>query len=108
MSKVDSSSDRNNVLENIGLLKSGRFNNAGVLFFTNDVFKCFKSATMQVVLYKSTNEVDILDTKEFRENLYSNYKNTIDYVISKLNTEYKKPAVIKLSKDYDHSPLVFE
>ncbi|MCH8519869.1 MAG: HTH domain-containing protein [Nanoarchaeota archaeon] len=76
------------VLENIGLVKNGVFNNAGVLFFCKNVYKFFKNATVQVFLYKGGSEFDILDSKEFKEDLFSNFKQTFEYLELKLNTEY--------------------
>lgn len=76
------------VLENIGLTKKKAMNNAGVLFFCNDVYKFFKNATVQVFLYKGSSESSILDSKEFKKDIYSNFRDLLEYIVLKLNTEY--------------------
>lgn len=87
-SKLASNLPLDYLLENIGLAKNQVMNNAGVLFFCNDVYKFFKNATVQVFLYKGTSESSILDSKEFKKDIYSNFKEVLDYLILKLNTEY--------------------
>lgn len=63
-------------------------NNAGVLFFCNKATKFFTNASIVCVLYKGTERVDILDKKEFNADLISNFNDTHDYIVSKLNTNY--------------------
>ncbi len=87
LSKINSKINIKQILENIGLIKNGFMNNAGVLFFCNDVYKFFKNATVQVFLYKGNSESSILDSKEFILDLFSNFKSVYDYLKQKLNTE---------------------
>ena len=75
------------LLENIGLLNNGYLNNAGVLFFCKDIYKFFKNATIQIFLYKGKSDYDILDSKEYKEDIFSNFKKSFDYLKQKLNTE---------------------
>lgn len=79
---------KQDILENLYLLKDGCLKNAGVLLFSNKITKFFLQATMTCVLYQGTTKYKILDKKEFDEDLYSNFKNAIVYLQSKLNTEF--------------------
>lgn len=88
LSKINSDLNSNQILENIGLIKNDFMNNAGVLFFCKDVYKFFKNATVQVFLYKGNSDYDILDSKEFKRDLFSNFSDVEMYLKQKLNTEY--------------------
>ena len=87
-SKFSTDMSRQHLLENLYLKTGNKLNNAGVLFFCKDIRKFFLNATVVCVLYKGSSEVDILDRKEFSGDLLSNYHHTLNYIYSKLNTEY--------------------
>jgi len=75
-------------LENLYLLKDGHLKNAGVLLFCNKITKFFPQATITCVLYQGKTKYKILDRKEVDKDLYSNFKNVVVYIQSKLNTEF--------------------
>lgn len=77
-----------NILENLRLIEEGGLRNAGVLFFCKDVTSFFLNATIKCVLFRGKDKYKILDMKEFTEDLYSNYDNTILYLQQRLRTEY--------------------
>ena len=76
------------LLKNLRLIKNNQMKNAGVLFFSDDITKFFISATITCVLYQGKDKYKILDRKEFKSDIYSNYKNAMQFLSSKLNTEY--------------------
>ncbi len=76
------------ILENLYLIKAGQLKNAGVLLFCRQVDKFFAQAKITCVLYQGNTKYKILDRKDFDEDIFSNYQNTIIYLQSKLNTEY--------------------
>ncbi len=79
---------RDEILENLRLLKDGYLKNAGVLLFNKKITDFFIQATLTCVLYRGETKYKILDRKEYDEDIYSNYENAIIYLQSKLNTEF--------------------
>ena len=60
------------VLKNMGVLTdSGKFKNAGVLFFCDNVERFIPQATVTCVLFKGLNKTFILDKKDFQLDLFS-------------------------------------
>ncbi len=55
--------------------------------FAKEITKFFQKATITCVLYEGTDKVNIIDKKDFTKDLYSNYRDVIDYLKSKLNTQ---------------------
>lgn len=76
------------ILQNLSIFDGKHLKNAGVLFFCKTTTNFFVSAKITCVLYKGNNKIEILDKKEFEEDLYSNYHNAFTYICSKLNTNY--------------------
>jgi ATP-dependent DNA helicase RecG len=89
------------LLTNLEFLKSNKLNGAGVLLFSKDIRRYLPNAVVQCVLYKGTSS-DIIDKKEFNEDLISNFENTIAYIKSKLNTEYVIKSIVR--KEYLEIP----
>jgi ATP-dependent DNA helicase RecG len=70
------------------LTRENIFSNAAVILFSKDVTRYFISATITCVLFMGKTKYRILDKKEYKKDLYSNYNETIGYLLSHLNTEY--------------------
>ena len=78
------------ILRNLGVLtETGKFKNAGVLFFCDNVEKFFRQAIITCVLYKGTDKYKIIDRKDFIEDALSNYHNTMGFLFRNLRLEYK-------------------
>jgi ATP-dependent DNA helicase RecG len=80
--------DRMVLLENIHLSKQNVLSNAAVLLFSKDITAHFINATITCVLFMGKTKYRILDKKVFERDLYSNYQDTMRYLLSHLNTEY--------------------
>ena len=81
-------------LRNLNLLDGGHMKNAGVLFFTQRITKFFMSATVVCALYEGTDKHQIIDMKEFNADILSNFENALEYIRSKLNTNF----IIKMER----------
>ncbi|MFT4326443.1 MAG: RNA-binding domain-containing protein [Candidatus Woesearchaeota archaeon] len=77
---------KKHILKNINVITNDAINNAGILFFTKDIKPYFPTAIISCVLYSDTEQVDILDQKEFTLDLRTNLNEAQKYLISKLNT----------------------
>ena len=81
------------ILKNIGVLtKNGKFRNAGVLFFCDNIEKFFRHAIVTCVLYKGTDKYKIIDRKDFTEDAISNYNGTMAFLMRNLRLEYEIKA----------------
>jgi len=83
---LDESLSKEHILDNLNLLTDGALNNAGVLFFSKNAKRYHPTAIISCFLYADTEQVNIIDTKEFTEDLISNLNNAYKYLLSKLNT----------------------
>ena len=86
--KISPIINREEILTNLELIEDSKMRNAGVLLFCNKISKFFLNAVITCVLFLGEDKVSILDRKEFEGDLHTNYQNALDYIKSKLNTEY--------------------
>ena len=78
------------ILRNLGVLtEAGKFRNAGVLFFCNNVERFFRQAIIACVLYKGVDKYKIIDRKDFTEDALSNYNNAMAFLFRNLRLEYR-------------------
>ncbi|WP_407355490.1 ATP-binding protein [Methanolobus sp. WCC5] len=87
---ITSSIDKMALLRNLDCVTDdGKLNNAGVLFFAKDIDFLLNHAIVVCVLYKGTKKVNILDKKDFKENIVENIDNAILFVKRHTNVEYR-------------------
>ena len=78
------------ILKNMGVLtENGKFKNAGVLFFCDNIEKFIPQATITCVLFKGVDKQFILDKKDFRLDLSSNYEEVLKFLYANLKTVYR-------------------
>ena len=80
--------DKKELLNNLDLLDNSHLKNAGVLLFSERVTRFIRTATITCVLYQGFDKYKVLDRKEYDADIYTNFTDTINYIKSKLNTEY--------------------
>ena len=64
-------------------------NNAGVLLFAKEPKKFLRQNFVTCVLYKGKEKVDIIDRKDFSNNLFNNYEDTFAFLKQHLRLEYE-------------------
>ena len=74
-------------LSNLHLIKNKKMTNAGAWLLCHDITRYNLRAGVTCALFRGTNNVHILDRRDFTGNLYSIYKDCMEYMESKLNTE---------------------
>jgi len=84
---ITNSLSKEQTLKNLNFLVDSKLNYSGILLFSKDITKYLRNATIQCVLYQGTSST-IIDKKEFSKDLFSNFEDAINYIKSKLNTEY--------------------
>ncbi len=78
------------ILRNLGVLtETGKFKNAGVLFFCDNVERFFRHAIITCVLYKGTDKQFIIDKKDFHSDLFTNHNEVLNYFYKNLRLIYK-------------------
>jgi len=78
------------ILKNLGVLtETGKFRNAGVLFFCDNVERFFRHVIITCVLYKGTDKTFIIDRKDFHSDIYSNYNDTMNFMRKNLKLIYR-------------------
>jgi ATP-dependent DNA helicase RecG len=76
------------VLENLHLKKDDKLTYAGAWMLAKDITKYSISAKVLCALFMGTTRTNILDRQEYTDDLYSIYRNIINYLQAKLNTEF--------------------
>jgi len=79
--------DKFHALENLHLIRDGQMTNAGAWLLGDDILKFNTSAHVSCALFLGTTKTRILDRKDFSGDVYSNYQDTVTYLLSKLSTE---------------------
>lgn len=99
----------NDALRNIGLLSEEGMINAGCLVLGEKSSRFLISATITCTLFQGESKVKILDQKVYDEDIASNYRNTLLYLQSHLNTEYidyQSPADVEACVFSDRVEIV--
>ncbi len=93
ISKITKTLDDYAILENLGVLayrnQKPFLNNAGLLFFSDQLSPHLFYATITCALYKGNEKVTILDRKDFTGDLVSNIEDTILFLQKHLNLRYE-------------------
>jgi len=66
-----------------------RLNNAGILLFAKEPERFFRQNFVTCVLYKGRDKVNIIDRKDFKNDLLNNYENTFAFLKQHLRLEYE-------------------
>ncbi len=89
ISKVISTKE---ILANLSLgafiKKKFKLNNAGILFFAKEPEKFFRHNFITCVLYKGKERLNIIDRKDFKNDLLTNYDNGIGFLKQHLKVQY--------------------
>ena len=88
LTNIEPIMERRDILANLSIMEKGNMKNAGVLIFSKNIMRFLPSSTVTCVLYNGRNKFKILDRKEFSSDLYSNYRDTMNYLRTHLDTEY--------------------
>ena len=75
----------------LGIIRNKKFrlNNAGILLFAKEPNKFFRQNFITCVLYKGKEKVDIIDRKDFNNDLLNNYEDTFAFLKQHLRLEYE-------------------
>jgi ATP-dependent DNA helicase RecG len=97
IAKISKTLDDRAILENLGVMvhkhQKPYFNNAGLLFFCENLAPYLYFATITCALYKGTEKVTILDRKDYSHDLISNIEDTILFLKKHLNLRYEIDAI---------------
>ena len=89
ISKVISTKE---ILTNLSLgtfvKKKFKLNNAGILFFAKEPEKFFRQNFLTCVLYKGKERLNIIDRKDFKNDLLANYEDGIKFLKQHLRVQY--------------------
>ena len=64
-------------------------NNTGVLFFSRDLNRIYPHAAVTCAVYKGTEKVDVLDRKDFNDDIVSNIEATLKFLRQNLPLRYE-------------------
>lgn len=65
------------------------FNNTGILFFARNLSDIYFHTAVTCVLYKSNEKVEVLDRKDFNEDIVSNINDTMNFLKKNIPVRYE-------------------
>ena len=86
---IASTASRKDILFNLGILKEGKLNNTGILFFSKLPKKYFINAYVTCARYKGTEKVKVIDRKDMEANLVNQVENSIKFIERNTMLEYE-------------------
>jgi len=93
LAKISKSLSTENILINLGIAEKREnkllLNNAGILLFAKDPARFFRQNFVTCVLYKGKEKVDVIDRKDFKQNLLENYEDTFAFLKQHLRLGYE-------------------
>ena len=90
-SNISKATPLKEILINLSLVvddKGFRLNNAGILLFAKEPERFFRQNFISCVLYKGNERVNIIDRKDFKKDLLTNYIDGINFLKQHLRVEY--------------------
>ena len=88
-SNISKALSQKEIIKNLNLVsEQNHFKSGAVLFFAKNPQKYFSHIGIRCILFKGNTKQYILDDKLFTGNIISQYKNAVQYVISKLEIRY--------------------
>ncbi len=90
---ITKTTNEKTILANLNALELRKnrtiFNNAGLLFFSNNVINAIPQSSVICALYKGFEKVTILDRKEFNGSIIENIEDSILFLKKHLNLRYE-------------------
>lgn len=85
--------DTSSILVNLGVAEKQEgkiiFNNTGILFFTRNLQDIYYHTAVTCALYKGTEKVEVLDRRDFNEDLISDIEGTMNFLKQYIPVKYE-------------------
>ena len=76
-------------------------NNAGVLLFSKDLSRVYRQATFTCALYKGVEKYEVLDRKDFNEDLLSNIEDSMTFLKKHIPVRYEMTGEARRREVYE-------
>ena len=76
-------------------------NNAGVLLFSKDLSRVYRQATFTCALYKGVEKFEVLDRKDFNEDLLSNIEDSMTFLKKHIPVRYEMTGEARRREVYE-------
>ncbi|MBI4349804.1 MAG: putative DNA binding domain-containing protein, partial [Elusimicrobia bacterium] len=76
-------------------------NNAGVLLFSKDLSRVYRQAAFTCALYKGVEKVDVLDRKDFNEDLLANIEDAMTFLKKHIPVRYEMTGEARRREVYE-------
>ena len=85
--KLPDGMDKEQVLENLNLIRNGSMTNAGAWLLAENIMKFNSAGNVSCALFQGTTKTHILDRKDYDGDVFSMIQDAVTYIMSKINTE---------------------
>lgn len=93
LSNISPVVDTSTILTNLGVAQKqgGKiiFNNTGILFFAKNLEKIYKHTTITCALFKGTDKANVLDRKDFNDDIVSSVDNAMLFLKQHISVRYE-------------------
>ncbi|MBU1720795.1 MAG: hypothetical protein KKA07_17145 [Bacteroidetes bacterium] len=76
-------------------------NNAGVLFFSKELNRVYEHTAITCVLFDGTERIEVLNRKEFNEDIITNIEETLRFILKELKVRYEMQAQARRKEIYE-------
>ena len=92
-----------NVLASLDVFNDGKMNHAGVLFFAKEPQRFFRQSEYTVVLFRNTEETDIIDRKDIRGGLFDIVDQVYKFAEFYTRVAYRFTGKLKRENVFEYS-----
>ena len=88
LSSITKNLDDVAILENLGVVRNTKMNNAGILFFSHSIELLCEQAIITCAVFDGVERIKILNRKDFNSDIVSNIDEALHFVKQAINVEY--------------------
>lgn len=81
--------------------KDLKMNNAGVLFFSDSIFSLIEQATITCVVFEGLERINVINRKDYTEDIITNIDNALQFVKQALKVKYKMTGESRREEIYE-------
>ena len=111
MAEITKNIDDSVILENLGVAEnvSGKLKmkNAGVLFFARSIETLCEQATITCAVFDGKERIDILNRKDYYDDIITNINNALHFVKQELRVKYVMTGEARRKENYEFPLEVF-
>ena len=105
LAEIEKKLDDPTILDNLSVLQSSggkhTLNNTGILFFTKKLYDIYEHTAITCVTFNGTERIDVVNRKEFNEDVIDSINEAIRFVKHELKVSYDMKGKVRREEVYE-------